>query len=203
MNMSKNNSVLDEPVEKDTSVNASSTETDFEDEVDTSKNEEMVEPKSSATDAESQCYICKKPMLKGNIRRHIRMVHTAELDFKCKICFTGFQKLDSLKWHTNKEHNLELEDVEQMLQESSEQNSKYVEKETPVNNEPSSGNIKLDPEILEKMKSTENDESTDKPEDGENKKYKCDQCENVYTNKDSVRRHRRKAHPQPMGHSSI
>ena len=71
-----------------------------------------------------------------------------------------------------------------MLQESSEQNSKYVEQETSVQNELPSGNIKLDPEILEKIKYTENDVSTDKPEDGKSKKYKCDQCENVYTNKD-------------------
>jgi len=200
MNMSRNNSGLGDPVEKDSSLKASSTETDFEEEVDASKIADIgVVSKSSTSEGESQCYICKKPMLKGNIRRHIRMVHTAELDFKCKICFTGFQKLDSLRWHTNKEHNLDLEDVEQMLQESSEQKSKYVEKETSVQNEPTSGNIKLDPEILEKMKSTENDVTTDKPEDGgESKKYKCDQCENVYTNKDSVRRHRRKAHPQQI-----
>ena len=166
MNVSRNNSVLEDPVEKDTSLKASSTETDFEEEADSLKIEDIgVVPKSSTSDGESQCYICKKPMLKGNIRRHIRIVHTAELDFKCKICFTGFQKLDSLRWHTNKEHNLDLEDVEQMLQESSEQNSKYVEQETSVRNELPSGNIKLDPEILEKIKYTENDVTTDKPEE--------------------------------------
>ena len=117
------------------------------------------------------------------------MVHTSELDFKCKICFTAFQQLDSLKFHTNKEHNLELEDVEQMLQENGDNNA------SQVNIENQSPRVKLDPEILEKvMNSAEHDRSVEKPETSDDKKYKCDRCENVYTNKDSVRRHKRKSH---------
>jgi len=156
---------------------------------------------SFTTEGESQCYICKKPMLKGNIRRHIRMVHGSELDFKCKICFTGFQKLESLKWHTTKEHNLDLEDVEQMLQENSDNQSEQTQHKKV--NQLLQGNVKLDPDILEKVMKVDQVDSGDKLEDGDAKRFKCDQCDNEYSNKDSVRRHRRKAHPQFMGHPAI
>jgi len=149
----------------------------------------------------NQCPICLKPMLKGNIRRHIRMVHgdrdaEAEVDFKCKICFTGFPQLDGLKLHTNQEHHLDLEDVEQMLHENSKDQSKRSENDERMINESYQGSVNLDPEILEKvMKSVEHDNSVGEySEDVDAKKFKCEHCDNVYTNKDSVRRHRRKAH---------
>jgi len=189
MNMSRNNSLADGSNERDSFVNDPTVENNLEEESVISKLEERNVIKTSTSEGESQCYICKKPMLKGNIRRHIRMVHTSELDFKCKICFTGFQQLDSLKFHTNKEHNLELEDVEQMLEENGDNNA------SQVNVENQSPRVKLDPEILEKvMNSAEHDRSVEKPEASDDKKYKCDRCENVYTNKDSVRRHMRKSH---------
>ena len=189
MNMSRNNSLADGSNERDPFVNDPPKENNLEEESVISKLEEKNVTRTSTSEGESQCYICKKPMLKGNIRRHIRMVHTSELDFKCKICFTAFQQLDSLKFHTNKEHNLELEDVEQMLQENGDNNA------SQVNIENQSPRVKLDPEILEKvMNSAEHDRSVEKPEASEDKKYKCDRCENVYTNKDSVRRHKRKSH---------
>merc|ERR1712202_72584 len=83
---------------------------------------------------------------------------TSEQNFKCKICYTGFQKMDSLKWHTTKEHNLELEDVEQMLKENSDGE-----------------------DVLK----------DDQLEEGDTKKYKCEYCDNQYTKKNNVRRHKR------------
>ena len=199
-NINRSNTI-DDTTNKDASVNVS--EHEVESPNDGTKSAEVDVPMPSTNDGESHCYICKKPMLKGNIRRHIRMVHTSEMDFKCKICFTGFQKLESLKWHTTKEHNLDLEDVEQMLQESNEELSKDAEKQCTNSSDNPKGSVNLDPQILEKIMKTEHDEPSDKTEEGDTKKYKCEQCDNEYTNKDSVRRHRRKAHPQFVGHPSI
>ena len=121
--------------------------------------------------SESNCPVCGKLMLKGNINRHIRLVHgKAKEDFKCKICFASFHQLDSLEIHTYKEHNLDLEDMEQMLQEKTED-----ENSSKLGNETLEGITNLEPV-------------------DETKKFKCEQCDNVYTSKDSVRRHRRKAH---------
>jgi len=200
LNMNRSN-LADDTSNKDASVNVS--ELEVESTNDGMKSAQVDVPTPSTSDGESQCYICKKTMLKGNIRRHIRMVHTSELDFKCKICFTGFQKLESLKWHTTKEHNLDLEDVEQLLQEGNEELSKDNEKQyTPSSDNPN-GSVELNPDIFKKVMKAEQDEPSDKTEEGDTKKYKCEQCDNEYTNKDSVRRHRRKAHPQIVGHPSI
>jgi len=144
---------------------------------------------------EFRCPICSKPMLKGNIRRHIRMVHgSADTDFKCKICSNAFPQLDTLKLHTYQEHNLDLEDVEKMLQEQVGSNEGTLHnevKENGVLNEATQGNVHLDPQIVDKvMKSVEQDTHVD----NEAKKFKCAECDNVYTSKDSLRRHRKKVH---------
>jgi len=200
LGMNRSN-LVDDTINKDASVNVSELEVEIA--KDATKSAEVDVHTPSTNNGESQCYICKKTMLKGNIRRHIRMVHTTELDFKCKICFTGFQKLESLKWHTTKEHNLDLEDVEQMLQEGNEELSKDEEKRYTNSSDNPNVSVELDPQILEKVMKAEQDEPSDKANEGDTKKYKCDQCDNEYTNKDSVRRHMRKAHPQLVGHPSI
>jgi len=192
-NLSKNNFVSDQVLEEENidghSEQSAST---LDDRSNHLKPEENDVRKSS-----NQCPVCFKPMLKGNIRRHIRMVHgDAEVEFKCKICFTGFQQLDGLKVHTNTEHHVDLEDVEQMLQENSNDQSKRIQNDVRMVNESYQGSVNLDPEILEKvMKSVEHDNTVgENSEDVDAKKFKCEHCDNVYTNKDSVRRHRRKAH---------
>jgi len=192
MNLSKNN-FADQNLEENDDDNFEQPASTVDDQSNHPKPEENDFRKSS-----NQCPVCFKPMLKGNIRRHIRMVHggDAEVDFKCKICFTGFPQLEGLKMHTNKEHHLDLEDVEQMLQEKSKDQNKRSENDGRMINESYQGSVNLDPEILEKvMKSVEDDNSVgENYEDVDTKKFKCEHCDNVYTNKDSVRRHRRKAH---------
>jgi len=103
--------------------------------------------------------------------------------FQCKICFTNFQRLGSLKMHTTEEHSLDLEDVEQMLSESQEN-----VKETTHKTE-NKASVKLDPEILEKMKATEYNEPG-------NEKFKCRYCDNVFTKKNNARRHEKRTHPE-------
>jgi len=154
-------------------------------------------PKTSDR-AESQCYICKKSMLKGNINRHIRMVHGNELEFKCKICATGFQKIESLKLHTTKEHNLELEDIEQ--NENRDDKPKDF-----VKSEDSKLSVKLDPEILEMVRKSE-EEKRDEYKDGlEVDRFECIFCGKAYSNKDSLRRHKKKHHTdtESARHSSV
>merc|ERR1719466_719396 len=74
----------------------------------------------SASKTTVECDLCNKMYSKKSMYKHKRRcrimnmsrnvsgsedVHsvkseqTSELTFKCKICYTGFQKMDSLKWH--------------------------------------------------------------------------------------------------------
>ena len=81
-----------------------------------------------------------------------------------------------------------------MLQEQEGSNEETLHsevKENGVLNESTQGNVHLDPQIVDKvMKSVEQDNHAD----DEGKKFKCAECDNVYTSKDSLRRHRKKVH---------
>jgi len=186
MNMSKLNSVNE----------------DIEPTVESSKRaktlENEPEEKDTKKDSEVECIICKKSVSKTNIKRHMRQKHPttnvdskqkAELDFKCKICFTAFDELDGLKSHTIQEHSLELEEVEEILQESNRDHSSTTDQKStsPGSNTSSESN----PDRDSLVKASRDIDSTDLYE---KPKFKCDQCENVYSNKDSVRRHKRKSH---------
>jgi len=118
-----------------------------------------------------ECTICRKTISKGNIKRHIRMVHPGGGDFKCKICFTGFQDLDDLKEHTKKDHSLELEEIEEILQES---------------NKDQHDNTFQNPSKHESTMNTSAHHGS--------KKLKCDQCDNFYSSKESLRKHVKRYH---------
>jgi len=118
-----------------------------------------------------ECTICRKTISKGNIKRHIRMVHPDGGDFKCKICFTGFQDLDDLKEHTKKDHSLELEEIEEILQES---------------NKDQHENTFQNPSKHESTMNTSAHHGS--------KKLKCDQCDNFYSSKESLRKHVKRYH---------
>merc|ERR1719482_127489 len=182
----------------------------------------------SASKTTVECDMCNKMFSKKSMYKHkrrcrimnmsrnvsgsentpsVKSEQTSEQNFKCKICYTGFQKIDSLKWHTTKEHNLELEDVEQMLKENSDSEDVLQDDEnrSTQSDENFQASVKLDQEILERViKATEQDESKDdKIEEGDTKKYKCEHCDNEYTKKNNVRRHMRKHHPELYGKASI
>ena len=75
---------------------------------------------------ETECSICGKVMLKSNIKRHMRLHEESQADdeVKCKICFASFLELESLQRHTMELHNLQLQDVEEMLGERPEVSNK-------------------------------------------------------------------------------
>ena len=80
---------------------------------------------------ETECSICGKVMLKSNIKRHMRLHEESQADdqVKCKICFASFLELESLRRHTVELHNLQLQDVEEMLGEGPEVNKNLGEGE--------------------------------------------------------------------------
>merc|ERR1719466_601816 len=139
----------------------------------------------SASKTTVECDLCNKMYSKKSMYKHKRRcrimnmsrnfsgseeVHSvkseqaSEPNFKCKICYTGFQKMDSLKWHTTEEHNLELEDVEQMLKENSDTEDVLQDDQnrSAQPDENIQASVKLDQEILERViKATELDELKD------------------------------------------
>ena len=162
---------------------------------------------SSEAKINVECQHCGKVMQKTSMWRHMKSrcptllkmskpiseetpdvpvmsEQTSKGSFQCKICFTDFQKLASLKLHTTEEHSLDLEDVEQMLSESSQDSGKETTHKTDTK-----ASVKLDPEILEKMKATEFNEPG-------NDKFKCRYCDNVFTKKNNARRHEKRTHPE-------
>jgi len=83
------------------------------------------------------CKFCAKSMLKGNLGRHIKKFHSNPIspvmitpmkeekrksvrenklvNLKCKVCKKLATSVDELKVHSSEVHNLDYDDIEQML----------------------------------------------------------------------------------------
>eukprot|EP00092_Neocalanus_flemingeri_P020159 GFUD01021826.1.p1 GENE.GFUD01021826.1~~GFUD01021826.1.p1 ORF type:complete len:842 (+),score=260.83 GFUD01021826.1:135-2528(+) len=135
--------------------------------------------------------------------------------FTCDQCDKSYHHLKSLIKHQKSRHsllftesdkiqelnksNIESEHTEPTLAKmfmdnDSTMNKSLAELSEDMEEQNTESNNTFKEELLEKVIKAE-DESRDRTEDGDIKKYKCEQCDNEYTNKDNVRRHFRKAHP--------
>ena len=105
-------------------------------------------------------------------------------NFQCRICFADFDHLVGLKMHTTEEHSLDLEDVEQMLDETSQSNSVSERN------------------IIEKTEHNEGDETIDErqPNALYPSSFKCNYCDSVFTKRNNARRHEKRSHPELVRH---
>ena len=121
---------------------------------------------NGSSDKEGKCGICKKTMLKGNIKRHMRAVHASELD-NCN---------------------------------GNPPSNETHEKGNLTNNQLAQERLYNSPTFDGNPNSTS---FTDETSASDDNKFKCDLCENVYSAKDSVRRHKKSAHPEVMNKSAF
>ena len=175
--------------------------------------DESVEP-ASAPEMDQDCKnatckFCGKSMLKGNLARHIKKFHSnslspvmitpmkkdAQIDdeggrpvnLKCKVCKISAASVEELKVHSREEHNLDYDDIEQMLADDGdveESPAREIKKENQV-------------EKVTVKRKTNDEFLQDSPQPEEKAdRFKCFYCTKDFSMEQSRKRHVKQSHKE-------
>ena len=197
---------LSEATSQDTSslrdfIDGSSDNLVIDESVESASVPEMDQESKNAT-----CKFCGKSMLKGNLGRHIKKFHSNSpspvmitpmkkdgdwdnrpSNLKCKVCKISASSVEELKVHSSEVHNLDYDDIEQMLADDGdvdESSAKEIKKESQV--EKVTAKRKTNDEFLQ--------DSPQREEKAE--RFKCFYCTKDFSMEQSRKRHVRQSHKE-------
>ena len=155
------------------------------------------------------CKFCAKSMLKGNLGRHIKKFHSNPtssvmitpmkedakkgegenrlVNLKCKVCKKLASSVDELKVHSSEVHNLDYDDIEQMLADDGDVGdspTKDIKKEAQV-------------EKVSVKRKTSDEFLNDSPQnEGRADRFVCFYCNKDFSMEQSRKRHVKQSHKE-------